>query len=300
MLKWVILAVFVGSTLYVHFRGRVRLKFFRQLTDHSMFMAPVNVFMYACSRVPTKPYVSTEFFDDLKPLTASWQEIRAEALALRDAQQIKAASSYNDVGFNSFFRRGWKRFYLKWYDDAHPSARELCPKTTEILNTIPSVKAAMFAELPPGSELRKHRDPYAGSIRYHLGLVTPGDDRCYIEVDGERYSWRDGEAVMFDETYIHRAENGTDRDRIILFCDVERPMRWRWAAALNRFIAKHLVAAGASPNQDGDKVGGLNRVFASFYAVRLKAKALREKSKTLYYILKFAIFGGILAWIFWP
>ncbi|HVJ61113.1 MAG TPA: lipid A hydroxylase LpxO [Tahibacter sp.] len=299
-MKWVILAIFVGSTLYVHFRGRVRLKFFRQLTDHSMFMAPINVLMYACSRVPTRPYVSTEFFDELKPLTASWQDIRTEALALRDAQQIKASSSYNDVGFNSFFRRGWKRFYLKWYDDAHPSARELCPKTTEILNTIPSVKAAMFAELPPGSELRKHRDPYAGSIRYHLGLITPGDDRCYIEVDGERYSWRDGEAVMFDETYIHRAENGTDHDRIILFCDVERPMRWRWAAALNRFIAKHLVAAGASPNQDGDKVGGLNRVFASFYAVRLKAKALREKSKPLYYILKFAIFGGILAWIFWP
>ncbi|HJU40448.1 MAG TPA: lipid A hydroxylase LpxO [Tahibacter sp.] len=300
MLKWVILAVFIGSTLYVHFRGRVRLKFFRQLTDHSTFMAPINLVMYACSRVPTRPYLSTELFDDLKPLTARWQDIRTEALALREAQQIKASSSYNDVGFNSFFRRGWKRFYLKWYDDAHPSARELCPTTTELLNTIPSVKAAMFAELPPGSELRRHRDPYAGSIRYHLGLVTPGDDRCYIEVDGERYSWRDGEAVMFDETYIHRAENGTDRDRIILFCDVERPMRWRWAAALNRFVARHLVAAGASPNQEGDKTGGLNRVFASFYAIRLKAKALREWSKPTYYVLKFALFGGVLAWIFWP
>lgn len=299
-MKWVILAIFIGCTLYVHLRGRVRLRFFRQITDHSMFMAPINVLMYACSRVPTKPYLSTDLFAELAPLRDRWQDIRAEALALREAQHIKASSSYNDVGFNSFFRRGWKRFYLKWYDDAHPSARELCPQTTDLLNRIPSVKAAMFAELPPGSELRKHRDPYAGSLRYHLGLVTPGDDRCYIEVDGERYSWRDGEAVMFDETYIHRAENGTDHDRIILFCDVERPMRWRWAAWINRFVARHFVAAGASPNMDGDKTGGLNRVFASFYAIRLKAKALREWNKAVYYALKFALFGGILAWIFWP
>ena len=42
----------------------------------------------------------------------------------------------------------------------------------------------MFAELPPGSHLGKHRDPYAGSVRYH-GADDPNDDRCFIEVDGE-------------------------------------------------------------------------------------------------------------------
>ena len=42
----------------------------------------------------------------------------------------------------------------------------------------------MFAELPPGSRLVRHRDPYAGSLRYHLGLLTPNDPGCFIEVDG--------------------------------------------------------------------------------------------------------------------
>lgn len=51
----------------------------------------------------------------------------------------------------------------------------------------------MFATLPDGSRLPRHRDPYAGSLRFHLGLATPSDDRCFIEVDGQRYSWRDGE-----------------------------------------------------------------------------------------------------------
>jgi beta-hydroxylase len=91
----------------------------------------------------------------------------------------------------------------------------------------------------------RHRDPYAGSLRYHLGLVTPNDDGCWIDVDGQRYSWRDGEDVVFDETYIHQAKNETNVDRIILFCDVERPMRFRWAQAVNRWFATHLVQATA-------------------------------------------------------
>ncbi len=41
----------------------------------------------------------------------------------------------------------------------------------------------------------------------------------------QRYSWRDGESVVFDETYIHYAENKTDQNRIIFFADVERPFK---------------------------------------------------------------------------
>ena len=70
--------------------------------------------------------------------------------------------------------------------------------------------------------LVQHRDPVAGSLRYHLGLVTPTHPGgCRIVVDSIPYSWRDGEDSLFDETYIHYAENTTDQTRI-LFCDVER------------------------------------------------------------------------------
>ena len=30
---------------------------------------------------------------------------------------------------------------------------------------------------------------------------------------------------MFDETYIHKVRNDTDEVRIILFCDVTRPLK---------------------------------------------------------------------------
>ena len=69
-----------------------------------------------------------------------------------------------------------------WYGAALPSALDNCTKTVELLSTITTVKGAMFASLPPGGKLVQHRDPYAGSLRYHLGLLvpkTPGDCRIF-------------------------------------------------------------------------------------------------------------------------
>ncbi|MCM2971807.1 MULTISPECIES: lipid A hydroxylase LpxO [Larsenimonas] len=295
MIKWTLVALIVASILYVHFRGRVRHKPLRQLSDHSSFMAPINAFMYLFSSVPDRPYHQPETFPELHELTRQWEVIRDEAEQLE--HHIKGSSQKDDAGFNSFFRRGWKRFYLKWYGDSHASARELCPKTTEILSNIPSVKAAMFAELPAGSKLMKHRDPYAGSLRYHLGLRTPNDQRCLIDVDGIPYSWRDGEAVMFDETFIHYAKNETEQDRLILFCDIERPMKYRWAGALNRWFSRNVMAAAAAPNDDSDTTGGINRAFKYIYKVREQGKRLKKKNRTLYYIIKWALFIGVIAWI---
>ncbi|HEY9104842.1 lipid A hydroxylase LpxO [Chitinimonas sp.] len=293
-IKIAILLAFVAATAYTHLRGRVRLGFWRQLSDHSTFMSPINCFMYLFSKVPSTPYLPVSHFPELKVLQDNWQAISAEGAKLYDTGDIKASDKYNDAGFNSFFKTGWKRFYLKWYDEAHPSAAELCPVTTELLKQIPSVKAAMFAALPPGARLVRHRDPFAGSLRYHLGLLTPNDDRCYIDVDGERYSWRDGEAVMFDETYLHYAENTTDHNRIILFCDIERPMWLPPARWINRFISRYLIGAAAAPNKEGDKTGGINKAFAYIQEVRLWGKRVKAKSRFTYYALKWALFAAIL------
>ena len=132
-MRWIIVSVFVACAIYVHYRGRVRSSPWRQIADHSSFMAPINCFAYLFSKVSTKPFLSIAEFPELAPIRMSWQIIRDEAIALRDASRIRASEKYDDLGFNSFFKNGWKRFYLKWYNDAHPSAAQSCPRTTEIL-----------------------------------------------------------------------------------------------------------------------------------------------------------------------
>ena len=292
------LYVLAASTVYVHFRGRERLRLGRQLGDHSTYLAPYNVLMYAGSAVPNQPVIPLEQFPELAKLRDNWQTIRDEATRLFDEGFIRAAAKNNDWGFYSFFKSGWKRFYLKWYDDFLPSARSLCPQTVEILNSIPSVHGAMFAMLPPGGKLGAHRDPFAGSLRYHLGLVTPNSDKCRILVDGVQCVWRDGEAFMFDETFIHSAENKTDVNRIILFCDVERPMKYGFMTAINRWVSHHIVKASATQNVEGEQVGVLNRFFGGSYGIHKASRRLKDWNRKVYYALKYTVTLGVLGLIF--
>ena len=148
---------------------------------------------------------------------------------------------------------------------------------------------AMFTFLPAGAELGDHRDPYAGSLRYHLGLITPNSDDCAIFVDGEKYAWRDGECVLFDETFIHRAKNNTQQDRLIIMCDVIRPLRYRWANWFNHFISSTLMAAASSPNKETDKTGTLNKIFKYIYAIKIASQTLKAKNRTVYYWSKYIL-----------
>lgn len=292
--------LYVLSVLIVHLRGRARLRFGRQLLDHSGFFAPYNVFMYAFSAVPAKPYLDRRAFGHLDPLREQWQAIREEALHLFDEGYIRAAEKHNDASFASFFKEGWKRFYLTWYGEPLASAHTLCPNTVALLEKIPEVKAAMFALLPPGAKLNPHRDPFAGSLRYHLGLVTPNSDACRIFVDGEEYSWRDGEDVVFDETYVHWAENRTDQTRVILFCDVERPLRTPLLRGINRVVSRVLGRATASQNVATEEVGAVNRLYAFVHRMGEAKKRFKRANPKTYRYGRILLGLLVLGWLLRP
>lgn len=295
----VVLSIFILCSFYVQFRGKVRHKSLaRKITDHANILSPINCLFYLFSSQKNTPFIDINQFPELNVLQQNWQVIRDEALSLNNSLHIKASEDLDDLGFNSFFKRGWKRFYLKWYGSDIKSAQALCPKTLALLANIPNVKGAMFAMLPPGGRLGNHRDPYAGSYRYHLGLVTPNSDDCYINVDGQQYSWRDGEPIMFDETFIHHAENKTDKKRIILFLDIKRPVNFIIVDWINRIFARTVVSASATKNLEGDKVGGLNKVFSYVYQVRILGKKIKAFNNTFYYVLQYSLYLLIIYGIF--
>ena len=293
--QFILLYIFGACATVVHLRGRERLRLGRQILDHSTLLAPYNVLMYLFSAVPNRPILRASDFPELKALRDNWRTIRDEALVLYSDGHIRTAARHNDWGFHSFFRSGWSRFYLKWYEDFLPSARDLCPKTVSLLDSIPFVHGAMFAMLPANARLGPHRDPFAGSLRYHLGLVTPNSDQCCIYVDGQSCTWRDGEDFVFDETYIHRAENLTDQKRIILFCDVERPLKSAFITRLNRWISNKLVKATATQNFDGERVGVINKLFGGAYEIHLVGQRIKKRNRSAYYALKYSAIVVIMA-----
>ncbi|MFC4729897.1 aspartyl/asparaginyl beta-hydroxylase domain-containing protein [Coralloluteibacterium thermophilus] len=288
---------FLACVLLVHFvHGKVRLPLRRQLVNHSAFFAPYNLLAYAFSAVPVRPYLDPRDFPELRVLRDNWRVIRDEAAQLGEAGAIRASADNTDASFNSFFKEGWKRFYLKWYGEALPSAQALCPQTVALVNAIPSCRAAMFALLPPGAKLSPHRDPFAGSLRYHLGLITPNSDDCRIVVDGQGYAWRDGEDVMFDETYVHWAENRTDMPRVILFCDIERPLRAPMRG-VNRIVSTVMGRATATGNGGGqrERVGAINRLYRLADRVGTWRRRFKKANPRLYRYGRIALVLAVAA-----
>ncbi|MBW2696749.1 MAG: aspartyl/asparaginyl beta-hydroxylase domain-containing protein, partial [Deltaproteobacteria bacterium] len=123
---------------------------------------------------------------------------------------------------------------------------------------------AFFSILEPHQYVTPHFGYYKGFLRYHLGVIIPGnnidrsawlrvnadradndradndradndrDDHSLIE-RGEKYYWHDGEGVMFDDTYLHDAANDSDEVRVVLWLDVARKMSF-WLHAFNKLF----------------------------------------------------------------
>ncbi|WP_353113292.1 aspartyl/asparaginyl beta-hydroxylase domain-containing protein [Salinisphaera dokdonensis] len=289
-----------GSILYVYrFRGDVRYDSFKQYLRKGWPMfSPLNCLLYLFTqRRARQPIMDLDRFPELEVIQRNWQVIREEALALHRNdvfEQTKSAGSggYYDIGFRTFYKYGWSKFYLRWYGTTHNSAKRMCPETTRLLEGVSCVNGAMFSVLPVGSKLTRHADPAACSLRYHLGLATPNANPCYINIDGEDYSWRDGKALLFDETYLHYAHNDAEEDRVILMCDVERPTRI--VGPLVNFFYKGLMRATVVPNTAEDERGLANTVFAKLAPVLSNTRELKQTNPRRYTTIKYCVNGTLI------
>ena len=104
---------------------------------------------------------------------------------------------------------------------------------------------------------------------------------------------------MFDETFIHHAANTTDHQRVVLFCDIERPLWTAPARWFNRLFAKYVMATASSQNVEGESIGWLNQFFSIAYHLRVQGKKLKASYRSVYYLAKWAAIGGALWLIFW-
>lgn len=255
--------------------------------------APLNCLLYLTTRkFARQPVLDAGYLPGIAVIRERWMQIRDEALALYLAGELDAtakpgSAGFYDVGFRTFYKRGWRKFYLKWYGVTHHSARRLCPETIGILEQVPGIRGAMFSILPPGSELTLHSDPIACSLRYHLGLDTPNSEHCFINVDGINLSWRDGQDFVFDETYPHYVQNATATHRLILMCDVDRPMNLlgRLFNGFYSIIAKATVV----PNTSEDQRGLFSWLFSVISPWRGRARKMKERNRLLYIMMKFSL-----------
>lgn len=103
-----------------------------------------------------------------------------------------------------------------------------CPRTTEILENIaPFARGcafgnALFSVLLPGTHIKAHYGPTNCRIRCHLPLVVP--EGCILCVEGEQRAWKEGELLLFDDSFLHEAwHRGTTYYRAVLMLDLWHP-----------------------------------------------------------------------------
>lgn len=115
-------------------------------------------------------------------------------------------------------------------------------------------------------------------------LETPESDDCFINIDGVSYGWRNGEGLLFDETYLHFARNDSGQSRLILMCDVDRPMNL--VGRIVNLVFKFLMRLTVVPNMEGDKRGLVNSIFSTLSPVLKRTKTLKATNRKLYLLIK--------------
>jgi beta-hydroxylase len=100
-------------------------------------------------------------------------------------------------------------------------------------------------------------------------------------------SWRDGAVLMFDETYLHYVRNDTDADRLILMCDVNRPLNL--LGTMINVIYQSVARASIVPNTPEDYRGLANRLFAGLAPLLARSKELKAASRLKYLVLKWFV-----------
>ncbi|HEY7439663.1 MAG TPA: aspartyl/asparaginyl beta-hydroxylase domain-containing protein [Acidimicrobiia bacterium] len=138
----------------------------------------------------------------------------------------------------------WKTFFLYGFGFRSDANCARCPETARLVASVPGMQTAMFSILAPHKHIPDHCGPYKGVIRYHLGMKVPEQrDQCRIRVGEEITSWEEGQSLIFDDTYEHEVWNDTDEERVVLFLDVVRPLRF----PMNVVNAIVLKAIAVSP-----------------------------------------------------
>jgi beta-hydroxylase len=94
--------------------------------------------------------------------------------------------------------------------------------TISLLTAVAGMQSALWSVLGPHTELPEHQGPNAGVLRFHLGVDC--GSAAGLQVAGATVPYRDGEAILFDDTAPHAAWNRGDRDRVTLFCELRRPL----------------------------------------------------------------------------
>lgn len=195
------------------------------------------------SQVGNVPLSPPELFPWISELQKAVPAIRGEADAImRHRQAIPPFRDFAPGHERIVGEDDWRSFFFWGYGYPVPENLARCPETAAAIGKIPGLVSAIYSIVPPGAHIKLHKGVNKAIMTLHLGLRVPKDaERCWIEAGDMRDHWRDGEALVLDDTFPHAVWNETDETRVILLVQFRRPMRapGRWLANVVVWVVRH-------------------------------------------------------------
>ena len=183
-----------------------------------------------------------DHYRGLKQLEDGYEVVREECLSLLDVKDDMTDMTELGAGYTrgGIHKAKWKAFMFKSGEFIDENCAR-APRTAALLRRIPGLYTAFFSVLDPHQDITPHWGYYKGFVRYHLGVLIPGnneDHSCWLRVNGnaednaredealvekgEVYYWKNGEGIVFDDNYLHDAANESSEVRVVFWLDLRR------------------------------------------------------------------------------
>jgi aspartate beta-hydroxylase len=174
-----------------------------------------------------RPFWAREQCGRLIEMITAFEEARAQIRSeLVGIDPSLMGVPYDHLSVDPEMIRGWKNlFFFRDYQ-----------ADGALLAKVPALKALaerfgpeqldrfelFLSVLEPGTHIPAHFGGANVKLTLHLPLWIPEGDTA-IRVDAETRGWKDGEMMIFDDTYEHEAWNRTGQPRAVLLLKAYHP-----------------------------------------------------------------------------
>jgi len=196
--------------------------------------------MHFITKKNPKYFYDSGSFPELKIIQDKFQTIKNELIELlylnKNNRWMKTFPEYVESKENG----SWHVFSFLFFSMKSKMNATLCPQTASLIFSVPSIISCDFSLLPGRTRIKPHEGYSRMVLRCHLPLMVPEGEKCALRVGDKTHYWKEGELVIFDDSFEHEAWNDSKHNRVVLMFDIPNPLWGYSAQEISRYKIENL------------------------------------------------------------